>query len=73
MVTIGLGAFIIATLNIIQSSLLNQVEFQGNENQSNTILFDIQPSQKDGVVKLIEEHKLPLNQIVPSSLVDWMH
>ncbi len=65
MVTIGLGAFIISTLNIIQSSLLNQVEFQGNENQSNTILFDIQPAQKDGVVKLIEEHKLPVNQIVP--------
>lgn len=65
MVTIGLGAFIIATLNIIQNSLLNQVEFTGNENQSNTILFDIQPSQKEGVVKLIADHQLPLNQLVP--------
>lgn len=65
MVSIGLGAFIIATLNIIQSSLLNQVEFRGNENQSNTILFDIQPNQKDGVVKLIKDYKLPVNQVVP--------
>ncbi len=65
MVTIGLGAFIIATLNVIQSSLLNQVEFTGNENQSNTILFDIQSHQKEGVVKLIEDHKLPVNQVVP--------
>jgi putative ABC transport system permease protein len=64
-VTIGLGAFIITTLNIIQSSLLNQVEFKGNENQSNTILFDIQSSQKEGVVKLIKDHSLPLNQVVP--------
>ncbi len=65
LVTIGLGAFIISTLNIIQSSLLNQVEFQGNKNQSNTILFDIQPNQKDEVVKLISKHNLPVNQVVP--------
>ncbi len=65
MVSIGLGAFIIATLNIIQSSLLSQVEFTGSENQSNTILFDIQPNQRDGVVKLIEDNKLPVNQVVP--------
>jgi putative ABC transport system permease protein len=64
-ITIGLGAFIITTLNITQHSLLNQVEFRGNENESNTILFDIQPSQKDGVVKLIKDHDIPLNQIVP--------
>jgi putative ABC transport system permease protein len=64
-VTIGLGAFIIATLNIIQSSLLNQVEFTGRENESNTILFDIQPNQKDGVVKLMTDHQLPVKQLVP--------
>lgn len=64
-VTIGLGTFIITTLNIIQSSMLNQVEFKGNDNQSNTILFDIQSSQKDGVIDLIKEHHLPLNQVVP--------
>jgi putative ABC transport system permease protein len=65
MVTIGLGAFIIATLNIVQHSLLNQVEFTGGKNRSNTILFDIQPNQKDGVVKLIKDEKLPVNQVVP--------
>ncbi|GHN02965.1 permease [Cytophagales bacterium WSM2-2] len=65
MVAIGLGAFIISVLNIIQHSLLNQVEFRGNRNRSNTILFDIQSSQKDGVVGLIKENNLPLNQLVP--------
>lgn len=64
-VTIGLGAFIIATLNIIQNSLLGQVEFRGNANQSNTILFDIQPPQKEGVIQLIKKHDLPVNQVVP--------
>lgn len=65
MVAIGLGAFIISTLNIIQNSLLHQVEFTGNKNQSNTILFDIQPNQKEGVVQLIKEHQLSVNQVVP--------
>ncbi|HEY0741914.1 MAG TPA: FtsX-like permease family protein [Chryseosolibacter sp.] len=65
MVTIGLGAFIISTLNIVEQSMLSQVEFTGQENQSNTILFDIQPSQKDGVIRLMEENKLNVNQVVP--------
>lgn len=65
MITIGLGGFIIATLNIIQHSLLGQVEFTGNSNQSNTILFDIQPSQKEGVLNLLDHHKLPVQQVVP--------
>jgi putative ABC transport system permease protein len=65
MVTIGLGAFIISTLNVVEKSMLGQVEFTGQENQSNTILFDIQPSQRDGVVKLMEDNKLKVNQVVP--------
>ncbi len=64
-VAIGLGAFILATLNVVQNSLLSQVEFQGGRNQSNTILFDIQPKQKEGVLQLIKDNGLPLNQVVP--------
>lgn len=64
-VVIGLGAFLIATLNIVQNSLLNQVEFVGRENQSNTILFDIQPQQKEGVIKLTRDNNLPIQQVVP--------
>ncbi|QSE96126.1 ABC transporter permease [Fulvivirga lutea] len=64
-VVIGLGAFLISTLNIAQSSLLNQVEFVGDKNQSNTILFDIQPSQKEGVIKLTKENNLEPKQVVP--------
>jgi putative ABC transport system permease protein len=65
MVAIGLGTFIIATLNVVEKSLLSQVEFSGQKNQSNTILFDIQPSQKDGIVDLMDKNKLPVNQLVP--------
>lgn len=45
--------------------MLEQVEFTGQENQSNTILFDIQPNQRDGVVNLMKENKLKVNQVVP--------
>jgi len=65
LVTIGLGAFIISTLNIVEQSMLGQVEFTGQENQSNTILFDIQPGQKDGVIKLMKDNKLKVDQVVP--------
>jgi putative ABC transport system permease protein len=65
MVAIGLGTFIIATLNVVEKSLLSQVEFSGQQSQSNTILFDIQPSQKDGVLALMKENKIPINQVVP--------
>lgn len=65
LITIGLGAFILATLNITRQSLIAQVEFTGQESQSNTILFDIQPEQKDGVLDLMAKYKLPVNQLVP--------
>lgn len=64
-VVIGLAAFLIATLTIVQNGLLNQVEFIGRENQSNTILFDIQPQQKEGVVQLTKDNDLPVQQLVP--------
>lgn len=65
MVTIGLGAFVISTLNVVEQSMLSQVEFADRENQSNTVLFDIQPSQVDGVVSLMKEHNLEPAQVVP--------
>lgn len=64
-VVIGLGAFLITTLSLIQNSLLNQVEFVGSENDSNTILFDIQTHQKEGVIQLTKDHGFPVNQSVP--------
>src|SRR5690606_35292286 len=46
-IVIGLGAFLIATMTLVQNSLLGQVEFVSSEDRSNTVLFDIQPYQKD--------------------------
>jgi len=64
-VVIGLGTFLVSILLLIQNSLLNQVEFMGSEDRSNTVLFDIQPSQKEEVVALVMDHNLPVQQLVP--------
>ncbi|MEM9820918.1 MAG: FtsX-like permease family protein [Bacteroidota bacterium] len=64
-VSIGLGSALIATLFFVQGLLLNQVEFTGRGEQPNMILFDIQPSQREGVTALTKANQLPLIQEVP--------
>ena len=64
-VTIGLGTALISTLFLVQDLLLKQVEYAGTGNVPNMIVFDIQPPQKEGVVKLTEENNLPVKQLVP--------
>lgn len=64
-IVIGLGAFLLATLGQVQQGLLSQVAFMGGSDRPNTVLFDIQPSQKDGVLALTEKFELPALQVVP--------
>lgn len=64
-VTLGLSTFLLCTLNVVEESLLSQVEFTGSANQSNTVLFDIQPHQKEELVKLLHANNLPVQQMVP--------
>ncbi len=65
MLVIGLGVMLITTLYNIQNLLLQQVSLAGSGAQPNTILFDIQASQKDDVAKLVREQGLPIIQEVP--------
>jgi len=64
-VVIGLGAFLISLMTLIQNSLLEQVEFVGSGKRSNTVVFDIQPGQKEGVVDLVNSFDLEVQQMVP--------
>ncbi len=65
LVSIGLGTALISTLFFTQDLLLNQVEFSGRGDQPNMIMYDIQSSQKDGVIQLTKDYELPLIQNVP--------
>lgn len=64
-VAIGLGTAFIGTMFSVQSILLNRVVLSASGNQSNTILFDIQPAQKDSVVALARQQGLPIDGTVP--------
>lgn len=64
-VVIGLGAFLVSTMALIQDSLLGQIEFAGKGERSNTVLFDIQPYQKEQVVELANKYEIPVQQLVP--------
>lgn len=64
-VAIGLGTAFICTMFSVQSILLNRVMLSASGNQSNTVLFDIQPAQKDSVVALARQQGIPVHSTVP--------
>ena len=64
-VAIGLGTAFICTLFSIQSLLLNRVALSASGNQPNTVLFDIQPAQRNQVVALAQQQGLPVQGTVP--------
>jgi putative ABC transport system permease protein len=64
-VAIGLGTAFICLLFSIQSLLLNRVNLSASGNQPNTVLFDIQPAQKEGVLALARGQGLPVYGTVP--------
>jgi len=64
-VAIGLGTAIICTLFSIRAILLKRIELTARDNRSNTILFDIQPSQTDSVIALAKQFNLPIDGAVP--------
>lgn len=64
-VVIGLGAFLLATLEVVQGSLIKHVKTMGGTNTSNTILFDIQPYQAEPLKDLTLEYDFPIDQFVP--------
>ncbi|WP_461083569.1 ABC transporter permease [Spirosoma flavus] len=63
--SIGLGAFLIATLYLTQGLLIGRVELSASGKQPNMVLFDIQNEQLTGVKSLVNSQKLPVLQEVP--------
>ncbi len=65
MLTLGLGTFLIATLWLVQGSLLGQIAVTSSGERPGLILFDIQPDQRGGVVALIEAQGEPVLDQIP--------
>lgn len=64
-VALGLGAFLLTTLYLLQFSLVGHITQVGGERQSNMVLFDIQPDQREEVVGSLRRNGLPVMQQTP--------
>ena len=62
---LGLGTFLIATLYLLQSALLNDIASLSNQDQPNMVLIDIQNDQVEAVAALVADFDAALLQQVP--------
>ncbi len=65
LLAIGLGTFLMLSLYLVQQSLLDQLVSARGPNQPNAVLFDIQKSQKEAVIKLVRSFNLPVLDEAP--------
>jgi putative ABC transport system permease protein len=65
LLSLGLGTFLMASLFLVQQTLLAQLASSGNQGQPNAILFDIQPDQRAGVSNVVHSLKLPILDEAP--------
>jgi putative ABC transport system permease protein len=63
--SLGLGTFLMLSLYLVQRTLLTQLISEGGTDQSNTILFDIQPDQRQPIVKLVRSLGLTVQDEAP--------
>jgi len=69
MLVIGLGAFLISIISIIQNGILEQVNKISDETKSNMVLYDVQPDQKDTIEQMLTYHGIMKNKEVPIVLL----
>jgi len=50
---LGFGAFLVSTLYLVQSNLLNQFEITASQSKANLIFFDIQDDQRPGLDSIL--------------------
>ncbi len=65
LLALGLGVFLLLTLLIVERTLVGQFETADGEGQPNLVLFDVQPSQAEGVAALVAAQNLPVLDTVP--------
>jgi putative ABC transport system permease protein len=64
-VALGLGIGLLVCLQLVQDSLLREVQMGTSGDQPNLVLFDIQDDQRQAMEQLVDHHGLPLLQSVP--------
>ncbi len=62
---VGLGVFLLATLAVVQRNLHDQLSLDVRPDRPNLVAFDIQQDQRNGVLALVQRHRLPLLGLTP--------
>ena len=65
MVALGLGTFLIVSLQLTRASLLASLRTADAGKRANAVLFDVQPDQLDGVVGALNRLNLPVVDAAP--------
>lgn len=63
---VGLGAFVVMAIQSLQTNLLNEIDITRRAQLPNMFLIDIQPDQKQGVEKLIEQATGVHPELIPT-------
>ena len=65
MLSVGLGTFVLLTVHLTQNVLIKELVKEGGTNRPNTVLFDIQPDQREAVVKAVSDQGLRIMDQAP--------
>jgi putative ABC transport system permease protein len=68
---IGFGVFLIATLYVVQRSLVDQFALDARPDRPNLVFFDVQSDQQDGIVRILAARgvrPLEVTPIVPARI-----
>lgn len=63
--SLGLGTFLVLTLQLVRTSLLQELFPPGKSTQPNAILFDIQSDQREAVADALKKMGLPMLEEAP--------
>ena len=65
MLSLGFGVFLISTLYVVQTNLLQRLTLSGEATRANLAFFDVQQDQVAGLDSVIRVSRLPVLQQVP--------
>jgi putative ABC transport system permease protein len=65
LVALGLGTFLIVSLQLTRASLLGSLRMADVGKRANAVLFDVQPDQLEGVVAALGQLNLPVVESAP--------
>lgn len=71
MLALGLGAFLITTVLVVQASLGRALSMDTGQDRPNLLFFDVQPDQRAGVTELVAEAgggPVELTAVVPARI-----